>query len=146
MSNVHRASKNRLSGLAQGERTVNSLGTRVTYPPHEKTPKGEVHEDIGLISYDRGRKAFVLRQFHKEGFVNTYAGASDNPRVFTTEAIENIPAGFRRVADRVCAIMRGFYCIAFSQMHRDSEPSVLAIARSFPRRAEKATLKPTEIP
>jgi hypothetical protein len=69
--------------------------TRVTYPPQEKNPKGEIHEDIGLISYDRGRKAFVLRQFHKEGFVNTYAGTTDNPRVFTTEAIENIPAGFR---------------------------------------------------
>jgi hypothetical protein len=69
--------------------------TRVTYPPQDKNPKGEVHEDIGLISFDRGRKAFVMRQFHKEGFVNTYAGNSDNPIVFTTEAIENIPAGFR---------------------------------------------------
>ena len=45
--------------------------TRVTYPPQDKNPKGEIHEDIGLISYDRTRKAFVLRQFHKEGFVNT---------------------------------------------------------------------------
>jgi len=36
-----------------------------------------------------------LRQFHKEGFVNTYLATSDNPRVFTTEAIENIPHGFR---------------------------------------------------
>jgi hypothetical protein len=69
--------------------------TRVTYPPQEKNPKGEVHEDIGFISYDRSRDAFVLRQFHKEGFVNTYVAASDNPRVFTTEAIENIPRGFR---------------------------------------------------
>jgi hypothetical protein len=69
--------------------------TRVTYPPQEKNPKGEIHEDIGFISYDRARKAFVLRQFHKEGFVNTYVATPDNPRVFTTEAIENIPSGFR---------------------------------------------------
>jgi hypothetical protein len=69
--------------------------TRVTYPPQEKNPKGEIHEDIGLISYDRSRKAFVLRQFHREGFVNTYVATSDNPHVFTTEAIENIPSGFR---------------------------------------------------
>jgi len=69
--------------------------TRVTYPPQDKNPKGEIHEDIGLISYDRTRKAFVLRQFHKEGFVNTYVAASDKPHVFTTEAIENIPSGFR---------------------------------------------------
>jgi hypothetical protein len=80
--------------LVLDERFIESR-TRVTYPPQEKNPKGEVHEDIGLISYDRGRKAFVLRQFHKEGFVNTYAGTSDKPLVFTTEAIENIPAGFR---------------------------------------------------
>jgi hypothetical protein len=80
--------------LVLDERFIESR-TRVTYPPQEKNPKGEVHEDIGLISYDRSRNAFVLRQFHKEGFVNTYLATSDNPRVFTTEAIENIPHGFR---------------------------------------------------
>jgi hypothetical protein len=68
-----------------------------TYPPQEKNPKGEVHEDIGYISYDRARKAFVLRQFHVEGFVNTYASGPDAnlPLVFTSEGIENIPAGWR---------------------------------------------------
>ncbi len=40
-----------------------------TYPPQEKNPKGEVHEDWGLFSYDRGRKQFILRQFQVEGFV-----------------------------------------------------------------------------
>jgi len=70
-----------------------------TYPPQEKNPKGEVHEDWGLFSYDRGRKQFVLRQFHVEGFVNQYAldrAASDSKTlVFVTESIENIPAGWR---------------------------------------------------
>jgi len=68
-----------------------------TYPPQERNPKGEVHEDIGYISYDRSRKAFVLRQFHVEGFVNTYVAPNGSlqPLVFTSEAIENIPLGWR---------------------------------------------------
>jgi len=70
-----------------------------TYPPTDKHPKGEVHEDIGYISYDKGRKTFVLRQFHVEGFVNQYKlesiSADGNTIVFVSEAIENIPAGFR---------------------------------------------------
>jgi hypothetical protein len=32
----------------------------------------------GCYSYDRSRNAFVLRQFHEEGFVNTYLATSDN--------------------------------------------------------------------
>src|SRR5262245_4129046 len=41
-----------------------------TYAPQPKNPKGEVHEDWGMFSYDSGRKKLVLRQFHIEGFVN----------------------------------------------------------------------------
>lgn len=72
---------------------------RSTYPPSQQNPKGEVHEDHGFISYDKGRKTFVLRQFHIEGFVNQYKIESISPDrrtiVFISEAIENIPAGFR---------------------------------------------------
>lgn len=74
------------------------VNNRTTYPPQMKNPKGEVHEDEGFLSYDRGRKALVLRQFHVEGFVNQYVevpGTADAPIVFETEAIENIPAGWR---------------------------------------------------
>ncbi len=39
-----------------------------TYPPQDKNPNGEVHEDIGLISFDTDRGFFVFRQFHIEGF------------------------------------------------------------------------------
>lgn len=70
-----------------------------TYLPQEKNPKGEVHEDRGLISWDRARRRFVLRQFHVEGFVNHYIAdslaASADSIVFTSETIENIPAGYR---------------------------------------------------
>jgi hypothetical protein len=69
-----------------------------TYPPQAANPKGEVHDDHGFISYDRSRKRFVLRQFHVEGFVNQYV--QDQPAAggvlsFTSESIENIPAGWR---------------------------------------------------
>ena len=43
------------------------------YPPQEKNPKGEVHQDVGFISYDKAAKKFILRQFHVEGFVNQFA-------------------------------------------------------------------------
>ena len=75
------------------------IRNKSTYPPTDKFPNGEVHEDIGYFSYDSGRKVFVLRQFHAEGFVNQYKLDSIAPDkktlVFVCEAIENIPAGYR---------------------------------------------------
>ena len=71
---------------------------RSIYPPQAKNPKGERHEDRGVFSYDTARKAVVFRQFHVEGFVNQYLmdpAATVERLVFTTEAIENIPAGWR---------------------------------------------------
>ena len=69
------------------------------YDPQPKNPKGEVHEDWGVMSFDKARKKFVLRQFHAEGFVNQYVMSSLSSDgkiiVFTTESIENIPMGFR---------------------------------------------------
>jgi hypothetical protein len=68
-----------------------------TYKPQEKNPKGEVHEDVGMFSFDTARQRLVLRQFHTEGFVNQYVHdpAQTGKLVFATEAIENIPAGWR---------------------------------------------------
>lgn len=70
-----------------------------TYAPTKDKPKGEVHEDIGYISYDKGRKTYVLRQFHIEGFVNQYkidSISQDNKKiVFISENIENIAPGWR---------------------------------------------------
>jgi hypothetical protein len=75
------------------------VANKSTYPPQDKNPKGEVHEDVGYISYDKAAKKLVLRQFHVEGFVNHYVidSISDDGRtlVFVTAAIENIPPGFR---------------------------------------------------
>jgi hypothetical protein len=71
------------------------IRNRSEYPAQEKKPKGEIHEDEGFFSFDRGRKRLVLRQFHVEGFVNQYVQEADSPLTFTTETIENIPPGFR---------------------------------------------------
>jgi hypothetical protein len=71
--------------------------TTSTYPPQEKNPKGEVHEDIAYFSYDQSSKVFKMRQFHVEGFVSNYAATSTGSSeiVFNSESLENIPAGWR---------------------------------------------------
>ncbi len=75
------------------------IRNRSQYDPQPKNPKGEVHDDWGMISFDRGRKQFVLRQFHVEGFVNQFVMTSMSEDgktfTFTSESIENIPAGWR---------------------------------------------------
>ena len=83
-------------------RALNDRFVRVvnesTYAPQPKNPKGEVHQDEGFISFDRARKVLVLRQFHIEGFVNQYAQQVPSAHgrvVFESEAIENIPPGWR---------------------------------------------------
>ena len=75
------------------------IRNKSTYEPTTQNPNGEVHEDIGYFSYDNGRKTFMLRQFHIEGFVNQFKLDSISPYkktlVFITESIENIPSGFK---------------------------------------------------
>jgi len=74
-----------------GGRFIHETNTS-TYPPQEKNKKGEVHEHSGMFSYDKQRKALMLRQFHIEGFVNTYKQVSDAGAaklVFESEGFEN---------------------------------------------------------
>ncbi len=69
-----------------------------TYPPQPKNEKGEVHEHWSFFSYDRARKAVVLRQFHQEGFVNQFAILLETKPgmvVFESEALENVPGGWK---------------------------------------------------
>lgn len=95
------------SGVSQVEREYEFVlngkflfvKNKSTYAPQEKNPKGEIHEEWGLFSRDRGRKLFILRQFTVEGFVNQYAldtlHTDSTAIVFVTEAIENIAQGWR---------------------------------------------------
>jgi hypothetical protein len=70
-----------------------------TYPPQERNAKGEVHEHWSFISYDRGRKTLVLRQFHVEGFVNQFALSAEQSApdklVFMSEGFENFSNKWR---------------------------------------------------
>ena len=65
----------------------------------EANPSGEVHEEIGLISFDKERSQYVQREFHVEGFANQYTLEQDThgETVFTfvTESMENMPPGWR---------------------------------------------------
>ena len=90
------------SGRREYTRVLNNRFIRIVnrseYPPQEKNPKGEIHDDEGFFSFDRARKRLVLRQFHVESFVVQYVQDAVGPNgelVFTSEAIENIPAGYR---------------------------------------------------
>src|SRR6266480_7388501 len=42
--------------------TFIQVQNKSTYEPQSKNPKGEVHEDWGMMSFDKGRKKFVFRQ------------------------------------------------------------------------------------
>jgi hypothetical protein len=71
---------------------------RGVYPPQPANPKGEVHEDLGIYSYDRAATRVRFRQFHVEGFVIHYVQEPDTKPgtwIYTSEAIENIPKGYR---------------------------------------------------
>lgn len=73
------------------------MKTRAVFKPQEKNPKGEIHEDMGLFSYDRARKKFIMRGFYVEGFVNRYVlgRVSEDGKtfIFETEDVENGPPG-----------------------------------------------------
>jgi hypothetical protein len=66
---------------------------KAVYEPKSPGAKPEVHEDLGIFSYDRAAKKLVLRQFHGEGFVNEYT--MEGELEFVTVKIENIPPGWK---------------------------------------------------
>ena len=72
---------------------------RSVYPKQEGNPRGEVHEEMDVWSYDAARDALILRQFDNLGFVSTYVqdkAASTNERlVLVAEQLENVPSGWR---------------------------------------------------
>ena len=74
-----------------GSVTCSRRTRRRTHPRRET--EGEVHEHWSFISYDRARKALVLRQFHVESFVIQYAmnpeKSSPTTLVFESEWFEN---------------------------------------------------------
>ncbi|MEW5702077.1 MAG: hypothetical protein AB1792_07610 [Candidatus Zixiibacteriota bacterium] len=73
------------------------VSNRSVIAPQENTPQGEVHDDVGYISFDRQRDRHVLREFLSEGYVSQYTldSVATEPMilVFTSEALENAPPG-----------------------------------------------------
>jgi hypothetical protein len=65
------------------------------FDPQGKNPKGKVHEDFGIFSYDQARACYVYRQFHVEGFVNQYICKKildeGKTLIFVSERLENLP-------------------------------------------------------
>jgi hypothetical protein len=84
--------------LILGDRFI-QVKHKSVYAPQPKNPKGETHEDVGFVSYDRLKKQHLFRQFHIEGFVIQYrlesTSADGKVMVFVSDSIENIPSGWR---------------------------------------------------
>lgn len=70
-----------------------------TFPISEKKPKGEVHRDKGVFSYNKNTSKIVLREFHVEGFANIYeldeSESDERKFVFITREIENNPGNWK---------------------------------------------------
>ena len=64
--------------------------TYAEFDPAEAGAKTEVHEDVGYLSFDPARQQIVFRQFHSEGFVNTYVleRTTGDSLVFVSESTE----------------------------------------------------------
>ncbi len=74
------------------------ITNRSEFEPTAKNPEGDIHEDWGMLSYDKNRKKYVFRQFHNEGFVNKYilndSLSTDSLFIFESDMIENfVPGG-----------------------------------------------------
>ena len=69
------------------------------FPKSDKNPRGEVHRDIGIMSYNSNDSSVVLREFHVEGFTNIYvldiAESTDSSYIFISREIENNPGNWR---------------------------------------------------
>lgn len=76
------------------------------FDPTPQNPEGEIHEDLGIISFDKARNVVVFRQYHNEGFFNEYvlneSKSNAEILVFETERIENfVPGGRARFTIKI---------------------------------------------
>ncbi len=70
-----------------------------TFPKSEKKPKGEVHRDKSVFSFNNTTKKTVLREFFSEGFTIIYelddTQSSASKIVFVSREIENNPGNWK---------------------------------------------------
>ncbi len=79
----------------------------------------EVHQDLGMLSYDKERKRFVYRAFYSEGYVSKYLlSISEDGKTleFETESVENGFAPGLRAKDTLAFVganeLRGTFALA----------------------------------
>ena len=81
-----------------GNKYIRATGQSV-YPKQEKSPKGEVHSQLNLWSFDRARGVIVMREFDTLGFSCTYvldkAASTPDRWVLVAESLENVPKGWK---------------------------------------------------
>ncbi|OFX89204.1 MAG: hypothetical protein A2W99_01575 [Bacteroidetes bacterium GWF2_33_16] len=67
------------------------------FTPTPKKPEGEIHDDWGIISFDKHNGKYIYRQFNNEGYYNQYvlndSLSNDNLLIFETELMENFVIG-----------------------------------------------------
>lgn len=75
------------------------LHNQSSFPPSEKNPKGEVHRDIGVFSFDSVSNEVIFRSFNIEGFTNIFVldkeASTTEKLVFVTRHIENNPGSWK---------------------------------------------------
>lgn len=66
------------------------MRTRSQFGPGADGSPGEVHEDLGMFSYDTDQERLVWRQFLSEGYVNTYLleSSANGRQIWATESTE----------------------------------------------------------
>lgn len=79
---------------------------RSVFEPTQQNQEGEIHEDIGIISFDKAENAVVFRQYHTEGYMNEYilndSLSTSDVLVFETREIENfVPGGKARFTIKI---------------------------------------------
>ena len=70
-----------------------------TFPKTEKKPKGEVHRDIGIFSFNANKNEIIYRSFNVEGFTNIFVldsvNSTEQKFIFVTREIENNPGNWK---------------------------------------------------
>ena len=70
-----------------------------TFPKTDKKPKGEVHKDMGIFSYNSNKKEFIYRSVNIENFTNIFVLNKNESTtakfVFITREIENNPGKWK---------------------------------------------------
>ena len=69
-----------------------------TFPISDQNPRGEVHRDFGVFSFNSNKNKIVYRSFNIEGFTNVFEldpTSKESKLVFVSREIENNPGKWK---------------------------------------------------